>query len=413
MSIRIMTRIWDATFPTGALKLVALKLADCANDDGENIYPSVGRVERDTGLSASAVHEALGDMEASGLVVVVSRRFGNRRNRSTAVRSFDMDRLAALCDGRVAWVQHADPVVDKATGVAKLDRNGQQKVRRYWRLADVSADATDPVDNESHPSGGRRGTPPVSGVHPSGERRGTPPESGEAIEEPSFKTSMNRPSLPPSPPPSGGDQDGDDLGTSGGLFEALRDEGTPEAILRHLVEPIVTARRIGGTGGKPVAAWRDLARAARGLGEEALARAAADVLAASPVKVRVDAIASAIAQAHKSGARIGIQARTPQWAAWERWMLANDPAQHAIMKRMHAWQVRASWPPDTPAPDVEQGAADCWWLSWGTPEHAAALAVLRSRDAAAAQAADMSQRRLEARSRWPQVQAQTTGEAVR
>ena len=59
MSVRIMTRVWDANFPTLPMKLIALKLADCANDEGENIYPSVGRVERDTGASSSVVRAPL------------------------------------------------------------------------------------------------------------------------------------------------------------------------------------------------------------------------------------------------------------------------------------------------------------------------------------------------------------------
>ena len=159
MSVRIMTRVWDAEFPTTSMKLVALKLADCANDEGENIYPSIPRVERETGVSASSVREAIADMEASGLIAVISEGTGNKRAKSTTTRGFDVDRLRALIEKRVSWAQLDVPVCDQKTGEQKTAKDGSPKTRKAWRLI-----STPPA------TGGA--TPPATGGDPSSHRRG-------------------------------------------------------------------------------------------------------------------------------------------------------------------------------------------------------------------------------------------------
>lgn len=209
--------------------------------------------------------------------------------------------------------------------------------------------------------------------------------------------------VPLNPPLGGGDEVEDAVDEKGTILEQLAQDGIDEGVLRHLIAPVVEARRIGGTNGNPRSALRDVARAAKGLGEEALRRAAADVLDSAAVKVRISALTDAVAQAHKAGARIVIQSRTPQWAAWERHFVTTAPDTARLMRRWTSWQVPATWPPPSAAPDVEQTGPAHWRLSWGTPEHAAWLAVMRRRDAAAAQAADVSQRVLTEASRWPDL----------
>ena len=39
VSIKVMKMVWDAEFPNIASKTVALKLADCASDDGREHLP--------------------------------------------------------------------------------------------------------------------------------------------------------------------------------------------------------------------------------------------------------------------------------------------------------------------------------------------------------------------------------------
>lgn len=180
-----MTRVWDAAFPTLAMKLIALKLADCANDEGENIYPSVGRVERETGASSSTVREALADMEAAGLLVVTECGDGNKRGRSTTIRAFNLDLLKRLGDEAMRWVQIDVPVRDK-DGHPKRNEDGSEKLRRAWRLAPPVAGPLPPPVSGGDPSGER--TPPLRWADP------TPPVSGAPYkEEPSLEPSLNHP----------------------------------------------------------------------------------------------------------------------------------------------------------------------------------------------------------------------------
>ena len=51
---------WKCAMPSQPMKLVLLKLADCANDDGENIFPSVEHIQTECDIrSESTVREAL------------------------------------------------------------------------------------------------------------------------------------------------------------------------------------------------------------------------------------------------------------------------------------------------------------------------------------------------------------------
>lgn len=71
MSIPHWNAVWKHTLsPTR--KLVALSLADQANEAGE-CYPSVSMIVERTGLSERSVYVALSDLEASGLVTKSTR----------------------------------------------------------------------------------------------------------------------------------------------------------------------------------------------------------------------------------------------------------------------------------------------------------------------------------------------------
>jgi hypothetical protein len=205
MSVRIMTRVWDAAFPTLPMKMIALKLADCANDEGENIYPSVGRVEAETGVCASVVRAALADLEAAGLLVVVAAGTGNRQGRSTTVRAFDVERLKMLGDGRLIWEQQDVIVRDHTSGEPKRHPDGSAKTRKAWRLAMATPPCDGGRDNPP-PLRVTEGTPPCDGGEPLRVAEGTPPCDGGPYREPSIEPSLepsiepSRPHLLPSPP---------------------------------------------------------------------------------------------------------------------------------------------------------------------------------------------------------------------
>lgn len=66
-----MNAVWSHPFQS-TRKLVALSLADQANDSGE-CYPSIPRIAERCGLSERGVHMALVDLESDGMFTRVSR----------------------------------------------------------------------------------------------------------------------------------------------------------------------------------------------------------------------------------------------------------------------------------------------------------------------------------------------------
>ena len=96
MSVHVTSPIWLVELPSAAWKAIAIKLGDCANDDGESIYPSVARIARETDADEATVRRALAAFEEASIAVVVSEGFGNRRHRSTVVRSIDLQKIKLL-----------------------------------------------------------------------------------------------------------------------------------------------------------------------------------------------------------------------------------------------------------------------------------------------------------------------------
>jgi hypothetical protein len=71
MSVYVMSLVWKAKFTSATKKIIALRLADFSNDEGDNIYPSVRRVARDCGVDRSTVQRTLNSFQSSGLLSVL------------------------------------------------------------------------------------------------------------------------------------------------------------------------------------------------------------------------------------------------------------------------------------------------------------------------------------------------------
>lgn len=69
MSVRVMADAWGVTLPP-VQKLVLLKLADCANDEGRNAFPAVATIAADCGISDRTVQRTLRELEAAGRIAV-------------------------------------------------------------------------------------------------------------------------------------------------------------------------------------------------------------------------------------------------------------------------------------------------------------------------------------------------------
>ena len=93
MSITVMSQVYATRLGGSNLKAVALKLADCANDDGGSIFPSVQTIAKHTELSESTARRCLQELLKSGILEV--ERAGGKGPRDTTHYRFNLTRLAA------------------------------------------------------------------------------------------------------------------------------------------------------------------------------------------------------------------------------------------------------------------------------------------------------------------------------
>jgi hypothetical protein len=84
MSIHVISLALRKQFGSPLKKLVALKLADCANDDGSRVYPSIGTISAETEICERTVYGILSDFRQRGLVTVIAP--GGGRQKSTRYR---------------------------------------------------------------------------------------------------------------------------------------------------------------------------------------------------------------------------------------------------------------------------------------------------------------------------------------
>jgi DNA-binding transcriptional ArsR family regulator len=84
MSVLVSSAVWKFQFKDPSMKLVALALADMANDSGES-WPSIGSIQERSGLSESSVRRHIRAMEEMG-VIERSERFAHERQTSNGYR---------------------------------------------------------------------------------------------------------------------------------------------------------------------------------------------------------------------------------------------------------------------------------------------------------------------------------------
>jgi hypothetical protein len=65
MSIKLMSLVWDLDLPAGD-KLVLLALADQANDEGVQCWPSIATIARRSGQGERTVRRCISDLEGKG-----------------------------------------------------------------------------------------------------------------------------------------------------------------------------------------------------------------------------------------------------------------------------------------------------------------------------------------------------------
>lgn len=93
MSILLQSRVWDITWPTQSQLLVMLKLADHANDEGDNVWPSKSSIAKKAQCSESTVKNTLRALRNCGLLLV--KREGGSGPGSSTVYQINVPLLTA------------------------------------------------------------------------------------------------------------------------------------------------------------------------------------------------------------------------------------------------------------------------------------------------------------------------------
>ncbi len=92
MSVRAMSVVWGWAMPA-AEKLVALKLADCAGDDGRNAFPAVATIAAECGLSRRGAQLVLRRLAHRGYIEVQAVATNRSSTRYRVLLGADVPRV--------------------------------------------------------------------------------------------------------------------------------------------------------------------------------------------------------------------------------------------------------------------------------------------------------------------------------
>lgn len=116
MSIRLMNIVWSTPWPSQSALLIALKMADHADDDGNSIHPSRTKLAKHALTSLATVRRTIAGFRTVGLLKVVAE--GGKGPKSTTRYTMDLGVLMRLHDG-YAELQRAEDAEDGFVLVAK------------------------------------------------------------------------------------------------------------------------------------------------------------------------------------------------------------------------------------------------------------------------------------------------------
>ena len=94
MSVHLTSLVWEVEFPTSTQKLLLLRVADYADDDGAGIYPSISEVARQVGASERQIQYAIRAFENACMIERVTE--GGSGPKRTNVWRINVDLLAEL-----------------------------------------------------------------------------------------------------------------------------------------------------------------------------------------------------------------------------------------------------------------------------------------------------------------------------
>lgn len=108
MSVALMSLVWEIRWPTQSQLLIALKLADHANDEGANVYPSKSRIAEQAQCSESTVKNALRAFRDCGILRVTKK--GGNGPGSTTIYEINVDLLKRLAAAKAVLKGTADSI---------------------------------------------------------------------------------------------------------------------------------------------------------------------------------------------------------------------------------------------------------------------------------------------------------------
>lgn len=118
MSIMIMSRLFRMNLGGCNRKLLAVRLADFADDEGRGIYPGVKRLASETELSERTIQRILADFVSEGILVVVQEATG--RPGQTTRYDFNLDRLFTYTPDKTGVT--VSPLGEEGTGDNPAER---------------------------------------------------------------------------------------------------------------------------------------------------------------------------------------------------------------------------------------------------------------------------------------------------
>lgn len=101
MSFHVTALVMRTKFGSSQRKCIALKLADCANDDGTRIFPSVKTIADHAEVSERTVRKSLSEWRTNGLLILVKKGGGNPND--TSEYAFDLNVLQKITEKKLVF----------------------------------------------------------------------------------------------------------------------------------------------------------------------------------------------------------------------------------------------------------------------------------------------------------------------
>lgn len=326
MSVAVMALVFKARLGCVYRKAVALKLADCADDDGQNIWPAVSTIAEQSEVSERTVQNKLHELVALRLIEVV--KLGGGAGHTTCYR-FVMDALHDLARRKI-----------------EVDDGGEEP-----RLVAVSQPENPapgaPISSDENGAPGApfdKNPAPGAPITP----HATTEKGAPGAPDPSGTTQY--PSSPPQPPAGRGERRGRDRGSEiEQVLHTLRTERPQRGrVIDLLLAPVVTQRRLDAPSASgTLASLADWPKAAEA-SDAVLQAAAAWLLETRKATVKPADFQDALKADHVRAAdQVWLERHSPEWWAWVRHLEAQPGKRSLVphIRECSRWAFPSAMPP--------------------------------------------------------------------